>query len=86
MERFFANLTLFASLLFLPWWTTAALVAVFAFFLPSLYEAVFWGVLGDLLYAAPASALGGIPILMGAGALLVVLSAEYLKRRVRQFS
>lgn len=82
MERFFANLTLFASLLFLPWWITVALAVVFAFFLPSFYEAVAWGIFGDLAYAVPVAAFGGFPILMGTGAFFIIIGIEFLKKRL----
>ena len=83
--RLVAQCIMFFSLLFLPWWVTAIAGILFLFFLPSFYEIIFWGFLGDMLYGAHITSLYNFSYVMTAGALVLFALIYVAKKEMRLY-
>ncbi|HEY9481272.1 MAG TPA: hypothetical protein VIR98_03535 [Candidatus Paceibacterota bacterium] len=53
MNRTITDIVLILSILFLPWWVSAALLLVACFYFHHFFEAFVFGIMADALYAAP---------------------------------
>lgn len=84
-SRIVAGGALLASVLFLPWWATAALAAAFIFAFDLYYEAVIAGFLMDSLYFAPLGRFRGAGFVATAAATALFLVALYAKGRLRYY-
>ncbi len=83
MLRISANILLFASVLFFPWWMTVASGITFAVFFRAPYEVIFWAFLSDLLYGTEMSSFPRITFLLTASATVLVLVLEKIKKMTR---
>lgn len=78
-----ADILLFGSVLFLPWWVGAALALVSFFFFPNYVEMLLAALLTDLLYAAPAERFWGFQFVLSLSAVAVFVFCTILKRHLR---
>ena len=78
-----ADMLLFGSVLFLPWWVGAALALVFFFFFPSYIEMLLAALLADLLYAAPTEQFWGFQLVLSLSTIAVFVFCNILKRYLR---
>ncbi|MBI2888810.1 MAG: hypothetical protein HYY60_02265 [Parcubacteria group bacterium] len=83
MFRFLANVVVCFSLLFFPWWVTAAVAGAAVFFIPSFYEAVIWAAIGDALYGTRTELFFNIPLVYTLSALAMLFVAERVKKMTR---
>ena len=84
--RLIANVILFASLLFLPWWITIVIALIAVFVYNVFYELILWGVVGDLLYGAGVASFYALTSFLSTGALVLFLTAQYLKEKIRFYN
>ena len=75
------NICLIASILFFPWWVTAALIVAAAWFVPKCYEVILYGLLIDAFYGTEFG-IHGFPYSFTAGSLAVFILASIIKKRV----
>jgi len=85
MLRFIANLILFFSVLFLPWWVTAIFIVVAIFIFKKFYEAIAWGFFGDLIYGISIAAFFNFGLFLTLGAGIIFFIIEFLKKRIRYY-
>ena len=68
------------SILFLPWWATAAILVAACLLLERFYEAVLYGIAIDALYATPYGLYGHSLVWTTASALLFIACQPLRKR------
>lgn len=83
MLRIFANILLFASVLFFPWWVTVMAGVIFAVFFSAFYESIFWAFFIDLLYGTEAASFLNFTFLFTASTIIFVLILERIKKTTR---
>ncbi len=83
MVRILANIVLFSSVLFFPWWVTVAAGVAFSVFFRASYEVVFWAFFSDLLYGTEAASFFRIHFLSTASAVVLVVVLERIKKMTR---
>lgn len=80
-KRIIFDIVLLGAIFYTPWWVVVPFALAGAFIFPSYYEIFGYGLLMDLLYGTPLSALRGT---MGTvGAIAIFLIAEQAKKIVR---
>lgn len=84
-KRIAAGITLFFSVLFAPWWLSAALAIAFTFMFDWYYEALAAGFLTDALYGSGVPALYGMKFIFTAGAAVVVAFSMFARTQVRYY-
>ncbi len=75
------NIVLLASILFLPWWVSVAIM-VFLLALYRAYEVFLWGFLMDALYSGPVPLYLNIPILFTIMSVLLFIVIGVSKQRL----
>lgn len=85
-KRILADIALFVSVLWLPWWASAVLAAAFIFMFDWYYEAVVAGFLMDSLYAVPLPRFRGAELVATGAASALYLVAAYVKPKLKFFS
>ena len=85
MMRVIANIFLFLSVLFLPWWMTAIFIIAALFIFKNFYEAIAWGFFGDLLYGISIAAFFNFGLFLTLGAGTIFFIVEFLKKRIRYY-
>ncbi len=85
MRRILADILLFASALFLPWWIT--ILAAFACFFLFQYfvELIIIGFLLDVLFGVPLPRFGGFQFVLSVISVLFFGVGTFLKRRMRVY-
>ncbi len=83
MLRLLANLTIFSSLIFFPWWVTLAVAVVAVFLIPSFYEAMVWAIIGDTLYGTKSALFFNVPFVFTLCALGILLLSDRVKKMTR---
>ena len=78
--RIFANIVLFVSVLFLPWWITALLGVIVAFTYTA-YELFGWGIFADSLYSVPLDAFSNIQFLFTLYFFVLFVVVIFIKRK-----
>lgn len=81
--RLVADILLFMSVLYLPWWVGASLALVFFFIFSNYTEMLFAALLTDLLYAVPVERFGGFSLVLSLSALAIFVFGKILKRHLR---
>jgi len=81
--RILADIIIFLSILFLPWWVTIFLVLFGIFFFNHFYEAIIAGILIDLLYGTRAEEFFGIWFLFFIIFSSIYFFGEKLKKNIR---
>ncbi len=81
--RVVADILLFQSVLFFPWWVGASLALVFFFFFSNYAEMLFAAFLTDLLYATPTERFGGLQFVLSLSAVVVFVFCTMLKQYLR---
>jgi len=76
-KRIAADIILFLSILFLPWWLTTAIALLFLFFFHFFIEFVIAGFIVDMLFRA-----GDIPM-FGLSAVAIFIIISFLKTKLR---
>jgi len=79
------NFILLLSILFSTWWFTFFLVVVGVFLFKNFYEAIFAGLLIDLLYGVVAEEFYGIWFVFTASFLILFLLVERFKKNIRVY-
>ena len=83
MYRIFANILIFVSILFFPWWATAIVLLGGIVFFRSFYEALAWALVVDILYGVSSNTFLNEPVLFTAGVFLGLFLIEKLKGMMR---
>lgn len=83
--RAFADIALFASILFLPWWASALLALAFLFTFESYVEALMAGFLADALYGTGEGKFLGAEYVMTLAAAAAFFMSLYLKSVLRYY-
>lgn len=81
--RICADIFLFLSILFLPWWCSLLFCIYAVFFFSSYYEVIAAGFLIDMLYGAPRVWSFGLSVAAGPLMAVLYLFAQWIKIRVR---
>ncbi len=79
--RLLFNIILVVSILFMPWWVTAAVILASCALVPRFYEAMVYGIVIDALYATPAG-FHGFAYVWTAFSVAVFLVAGFLRSRL----
>lgn len=85
MRRIFADIGMFASVLFLPWWVTLLLGIGFFFVFESYYELLISAFLIDILYGVPLALFGGFTAVHTVGTALIYVPLYLIRKRVRVY-
>ena len=85
MNRVVSYIGLIFSIIFLPWWFTLFIAAIFLFYFNHYYELFIFGLFMDFLYAAPQAKYYGIVFISTALAIALIVAAELLKQRLRYY-
>ena len=85
MLRLAANLILFISIVFFPWWITLLFAGVFFFKFSLMYEVIGWAFFMDVLYGTRLSFFFNVTLLASSGALVLFMITEMLKTRIRYY-
>ena len=80
MWRISADILLFASIFFLPWWLTIAILIAWIIFFRMYWEGAIAGLLVDLLYA-PGSSLPFATYRFTLGSIALLLLTQFVARR-----
>ncbi len=83
MLRLLANLIIFASLLFFPWWVTLFLALAAVFFFKAFYEILAWALVGDFLYSTRTELFFNIQFVFTLCAAGIFFLAERTKKMTR---
>lgn len=86
IKRVFANIILFSSLFFAPWWATVVVGVIFLFLFKKYWELIVMAILIDTLYYAPNSALYGRFGIFLAGAVILFFIVDNFKTKLRPFN
>jgi hypothetical protein len=81
--RFFADILLFGSALFLPWWSVLLAAATLFFVFPRFYELFFLALFIDLLYGVPVAHFGNFQFVLSLFSAVLYLLFAFVKRRMR---
>lgn len=85
IARFVAYFALIISVLFFHWLVVLAVALFCLFFFDNFYEAVFAGLLIDMLYGLPIAKFLYFPFFFTAVFLLVFVFAFVLKQKIRNY-
>lgn len=80
--RIISYFVLLASILSMPWWLSLVLVGAFLFYFNKYYEAVFFALLSDIVYATPVAKLNGFVLVSFSIVFLLTFLIEFLKKRM----
>jgi hypothetical protein len=83
MRRIFADIVLFLSIFFVPWWLVVAFAVVGLFTFSSFYEILFLGIVLDSLYNAPIAPFRHFQFVVTLLCVFLFVVIEALKRRLR---
>lgn len=72
-----------ASVLFLPWWVSFALIALGVFLFNNFFEAIFLGIFFDGLYASDGIFPGGVVFVSTLFAIVMLVVGNALKKYTR---
>ncbi len=81
--RIFINGILLLSIFYLPWWSTAFFVLLGIFLFKNFYEAIFAGLLLDLLYGTGVKEFYGIWFVFAVSFSVFFILGERLKKNIR---
>jgi hypothetical protein len=82
-SRIIADGILFFSVLYAPWWITAAAVFSCVIYFKNFYEAFFIGFLFDTLYGAKFTGIHGFRFFFSIFALLLLFAVQFVKEKIR---
>jgi len=71
--------------MYLPWWSTALLVVLGVFLFRNFYEAIWAGILIDLLYGTRTVEFAGVWFVFTVSFSALVLIGERLKKNIRAY-
>jgi len=83
IKRIIADVVMFLSVLFAPWYFTALLALLSAVLFPKFWEAVLAGLFLDAMYGGEAAGIYGRFGLFTALAAVTVFAVEAAKKQVR---
>lgn len=83
IKRIAADIVLFMSVFFAPWYLTVLLAFLFVVLFPKFWEAVFAGLFLDAMYGSESGTLYGRFGLFTAAAAIAVIAVERIKKRIR---
>ncbi|NOY35733.1 MAG: hypothetical protein GXP44_02345 [bacterium] len=83
MKRIIADIVLFLSVFFAPWYFTALLAFLFVVLFPKFWEAVLAGLFLDAMYGGETAGVYGRFGLFTAISAIVVFAIERVKRQIR---
>lgn len=75
------NLSIFASILFLPWWLTVIIAISFLFMFTS-YEVILWGLFADILYSSPVLSFFNIEFLFTIVFIMLFIVVYFIKNKL----
>lgn len=81
--RIVADILLFGSVLFFPWWVGAILALILFFFFSNYVEMLFVAFLTDLFYGVPTERFGGFRFVLSLSAVAVFVFCTITKRYLR---
>ena len=81
--RIIADILLFFTVLFAPWWFVAAALFLAVWYFKNFYEAFFFGLLFDTLFGAPIASLHGFRFVFSFVFLVIIFAAGFVKGKVR---
>lgn len=84
--RIFCDISLFLSLFYLPWWSTAILGVVFLIYFNHFYEIIIIGTLADMVYGIPRKVFFNAEFVNTLAAVLLYLASNQLKKFLRRES
>lgn len=82
-KRIFADIILFLSLFFAPWYATAGLGAVFIILFPDFWEAVLAAIFLDAMYGSETTGFYGKFGVFTLAALILILFIGRIKKQIR---
>ncbi len=83
IKRIFADIALFLSIFFAPWYAAAGLGIVFIILFPRFWEAVLAGVFLDAMYGSENAGIYGRFGIFTLMALVLILFIERIKKQIR---
>ena len=78
--RFFWNIAVIASVLFLPWWVGAVIAVAACFFVNNFYEIIIYGIIADSLYGSKFGLYGFSYIASLYSAIIFIIIAALKKK------
>jgi len=81
--RILANIFLFFSIVYFPWWAWLPVALFFIFMFESFYEAVFWALVSDFLYGTGSVSWEGFGFYLTLIVLAVFLGIQWFKQYIR---
>jgi hypothetical protein len=82
-SRFTADIILFFTVLFAPWWFAAIAVFVCILRFKSFYEAFFFGLLFDILYGANIARLHQFRFISSSLSLFLIFAVDFIRAKLR---
>jgi len=86
LKRIIANIILLLGILYAPWWATAALAALLAFYFTRYYELIVAGILIDMLYGNSTLFFIHTPYVFSVSAVLLYALIGFLKTKLRVYA
>jgi len=83
LKRIIADVVLFFSIFFAPWWVTIVLGALSIIFLPMFWEAVLVGMFLDAMYGGRMEGIYGRFGFFTVIALILVIASGRIKKQIR---
>ena len=80
--RIVSYLIILTGIFMFPWWLVFIFVLAAALYFERYYEAVFFGLIMDAIYAVPISKFSGIILVSSVTALILIVIVEFLKKRL----
>lgn len=81
--RIIADITLFLTVLYAPWWLASIAVFWSTVYFKSFYEAFFFGILFDMLYGASIASFHGFHFVFSSASLFLIFAVDFVKEKVR---
>lgn len=84
-QRILLDIVIVLSVFYLPWWISAILVAIGAFFFDKFYEIFFIGLLLDILYGVKTEKFYGVWFIFTVVFTLIYIIIKYFKKNIRSY-
>lgn len=81
--RIIADILLFLTVLYAPWWLVSMAVFFSILYFKSFYEAFFFGFLFDMLYGVSVPSTHGFQFVFSTAFLVLIFAADFVKAKVR---
>lgn len=81
--RIIADIFLFLTILYTPWWLVSAAVFLCILCFKNFYEAFFFGLLFDMLYGVSIPSMHGFRFIFSSVFLFLIFAADFVKAKVR---